>query len=410
MSVLSALRHPLIRTIWLGQVLAATGGEFYTVALVWIAVDLIGKDAGYLSALQAGALLAGSLFAGIVTDRWPHGRTMISADLGRAAVILLLPIAWMLGALSLGLLLTVAIVSAVLGSTFDPALQATIPVLAKDPALRYGANGLFDATRRIARIIGPGLISVAGAFLPTAQFFTVTACAFVASGLAVRAVTRKIDQAPPVVRSRSIAGTLDSLTAGFRAVKGHPVIVYGFAASAVTNGCWGIGVILGLALMLRETEAEPLKAYGLVMSAYGVGNVLANLVVVGLKGRRPAWRITFGRVIFGVGLMGMAMAPNLHTLMLVAALTAINGPLTELAMLNLLQQTFPLHLLAPTFRAQIALAVAGILAAYLAAPTLFELFPVRNVIFGCGVVSTVTGSIGVAYFARRRWLATYRQA
>ncbi|HVJ55078.1 MAG TPA: MFS transporter [Aliidongia sp.] len=406
MYVLRTLQHPLIRKIWFGQILAATGGEFYTVALVWIAVDLIGSDAGYLSALQAGALLAGSLFAGIVTDGWPHGRTMMTADFGRAAIILLLPIAWAFNALSLGLLLAVAVSSAVVGSTFDPALQATIPVLAKDPDLRFGTNGLFDATRRIARIVGPGLISVAGGLLPTAQFFTVTAAAFVASGLAVRAVTRKIDEAPPAIRSRSLAGAIESLTGGFRAVKGHPVVIYGFIASAVTNGCWGVGVILGIALLMRETEPEPLKAYGLVMSAYGVGNVLTNLVVVSFKASRPAWRITLGRVVFGVGLMGMAISPNLHTLMIVAALTAINGPVTELAMLNLLQASFPLHLLAPTFRVQIALAVAGIFAAYLLAPTLFQLFPVRNVIFGCGVVSTVAGSLGVAYFAWRRAMAT----
>jgi DHA3 family macrolide efflux protein-like MFS transporter len=405
MYVLRILRYRLIRQIWLGQVLAAIGGEFYTVALVWIAVDLIGKDAGYLSAVQAASLLAGSLFAGIVTDRWPHGRTMMTADFGRALIILALPLASMFGVLSLGLLLTVAISAAVLGATFDPALQATIPVLAKDPGLRYGANGLFDATRRIARIIGPGLIGVAGGLLPTPQFFTVTACAFVASGLAVRAVTRKIDEAPPAVQSRSLAGALHSLTAGFRAVRGHPVVIFGFAASAVTNGCWGVGIILGIALLMRETQPEPLAAYGLVMSAYGVGNVLANLVVVSLKPSRPAWRITFGRVIFGAGLMGMAISPNLHTIMFVAALTAINGPLTELAMMNLLQASFPLNLLAPTFRVQIALAVGGILIAYLMAPTLFQLFPVRHVIFGCGVLSAATGCLGIAYFAWRKRMA-----
>ncbi|MEI9986675.1 MAG: hypothetical protein WDN69_27980 [Aliidongia sp.] len=74
MSVLKALAQPPIRTIWLGQVLAATGGEFYTVAIIWTAVDLIGSDAGYLSALQSGSYLFGSLFAGIFTDRWTHGR------------------------------------------------------------------------------------------------------------------------------------------------------------------------------------------------------------------------------------------------------------------------------------------------------------------------------------------------
>lgn len=408
MSVLKALARPPIRTLWVGQVLAATGGEFYTVAIIWTAVDLIGSDAGYLSALQSGSYMAGSLFAGILTDRWRHGRTMIAADLLRAVLILALPAAQFLGLLSLPLLLFVAMSASVVGAAFDPALQATVPVLAADPVLRRGTNGLFDATRRLARILGPSLIAVLNGVLPTIQFFTVTAGALLASAGAVFAVMRRIDEPAPPKRARGLRGIADSLTIGFRAIKTHPVVIYGFFASAVTNGCWGAGVILGLALLMRETQAEPLTAYGLVISAYGVGNVLTNIVVASMRQTRPAWRLTFGRMFFGFGLMGMAVAPDLHTLMIVAALCAINGPICDLALLDLLQSSFPLHMLAPVFRVQGSLAVGGILVAYLMTPALFQHFPVRDVIFGCGVVSVGAGALGVAFFAWRRTTAARR--
>ena len=402
MSVLKALAQPPIRTIWLGQVLAATGGEFYTVAIIWTAVDLIGRDAGYLSALQSGAYLFGSLFAGIVTDRWTHGRTMIAADMLRAALVLALPVAHALGVLSLWLLLFVAMSASVIGASFDPALQATVPVLAPEPVLRRGTNGLFDATRRLACILGPSLIAALNGLLPTIQFFTVTAGAFVVSSAAVFAVTRRMLQPAPRSRPRGLSGIADSLTVGFRALRGHPVVIYGFLASAVTNGCWGAGVILGLALLMRETQAEPLTAYGLAMTAYGVGNVLTNIVVAGMRQTRPAWRLTFGRVIFGAGLMGMALAPNLPTLMVIAALAAINGPICDLALLDLMQSSFPLHILAPVFRVQSAVAVGGILVAYLMTPVLFQHFPVRDVIFGSGLISAISGLLGAAYFGWRR--------
>ena len=63
------------------------------------------------------------------------------------------------GFLSLWLLLFVAMSASVIGASFDPALQATVPVLAPEPVLRRGTNGLFDATRRLARILGPSLIA-----------------------------------------------------------------------------------------------------------------------------------------------------------------------------------------------------------------------------------------------------------
>ncbi|MEA2756781.1 MAG: transporter, family, macrolide efflux protein [Aliidongia sp.] len=405
MSILKALAKPSIRTIWLGQVLAATGGEFYTVAIIWTAVDLIGSDAGYLSALQSASYLFGSLFAGIVTDRWMHGRTMVAADLVRAILVLILPIVHAFGALHFWLLLLVAMSASVVGSSFDPALQASVPVLAPEPALRRGTNGLFDATRRLARILGPSMIAALNGAMPVIQFFTVTAGAFLASAGAVFVVTKQLDLPAPPTRGRGLAGIADSLTAGFRALRGHPVVIYGFIGSAITNGCWGAGVILGLALLMRETQAEPLTAYGLVISAYGVGNVLANLVVAAFAQHRPAWRLTFGRVVFGVGVMGMAVAPDLHTLMLVAALAAINGPLCDLALLDLMQSSFPLHVLAPVFRVQSAMAVGGILIAYLMTPTLFQHFPVRDVIFGSGAISAVSGMLGAGFFALRRTTA-----
>jgi MFS family permease len=399
MSVLKALAQKPIRTIWLGQVLAATGGEFYTVAIVWVSVDLIGSDAGYLAALQSGSYLLGSLFAGLITDRWTHGRTMIGADLARVLLVAALPVAQAFDALSLSLLLFVAAAASIMGAAFDPALLASVPALAPDPIVRRGTNGLFDATRRLARILGPGLIAVLNGLLPVIHFFTVTAAAFLVSALAVFAGTRKLIQAPP--RGRGL-GIVDSLTAGFRALRGHPVIVYGLVSSVVVNGGWGIGVILGLALLTRETTAEPLAAYGSIISAYGVGNVLANVVISGLRPSRPAWRLTFGRAIFGLGLIGLAMAPNLYTLMLVAAVMAINGPLCDLTLLDLMQGNFPPHLLAPVFRVQSALATGGILISFLLAPTLFQHFTVREVIFGSGVLCTVPGAFGVVYFARLR--------
>lgn len=403
MSILRALAERPIRTIWLGQVLAATGGEFYTVALVWLAADLVGNDVGYIAALQAGAYLVGSLFVGLVTDRWPHGRTMVLADLARAGLILALPIAQLGDAMSLWLLLTVAIGAAVSGAGFDPALQASVPLMARDPTVRRGANGLFDATRRLARIIGPGLIAVVNGLVPVIQFFTITAGAFLISAGAVALATRRSPQPALPARQAGLAGVFNNLTIGFRALRGHPVVLYGCLAGIIVNISWGAGVIIGLLLLMRETEAEPLTAYGLAMGAYGVGNVLANLVIAGFPQRRPAWRMTTGRLIFGLGLMAMAEAPNLPSLMVIAAVTAINGPLCDLALLELVQSSFPLHLLAPVFRVSSAMAVGGGLLAYVMMPTLLAHFTIRQVIFGSGVISALAGLAGAAYFAWRRW-------
>ncbi|HSR99026.1 MAG TPA: MFS transporter [Kofleriaceae bacterium] len=107
-TIVQPLRHRSIRRIWLGQVLAALGTQLYSVALLWTAIGVLGTGAGYLATLQAAAVLAGGLLGGVVTDGWHPRVTMIAADAARAAAVLTLPVADMLGGVAPGLLVAVA--------------------------------------------------------------------------------------------------------------------------------------------------------------------------------------------------------------------------------------------------------------------------------------------------------------
>ena len=403
MFVLKPLTRRPIALLWTGQVLAATGSEFYMVAVVWVAADLIGKDAGYLSALQAGGLLAGSLFGGVITDRWRHGTTMIAADLVRAALVLALSVAGLFQVMSLPLLVAIAGSVSLMTASFDPSLQATLPALAPDPVLRHATNGLFDATKRMARIVGPSLIAVVNGILPTGQFFTVTAATFLLSALAVRAVTRRLDAEPPHRTETGVAAIVDSVIGGFRAVRGHPVVIYGLLASLIANGTWAIGYLLGMVLYLRQTSADPLTAYGLMMMSYGIGNVAANLVLASLGPGRPAQRLVASKLIFGLGILLLPLGHGQAWLMAVAGLAAINGPLGDLAMLHLLQTCFPPHRLAQVYRMQMCVVFAGMFAAYLAAPALFGLFGLAPTIVAAGAATVLSGLAGLGFFAWRRY-------
>ncbi len=44
-----------------------TGDELFRVALIWLAVETVGRDVGYLGALQSGAVLVGAMFGGALT-------------------------------------------------------------------------------------------------------------------------------------------------------------------------------------------------------------------------------------------------------------------------------------------------------------------------------------------------------
>ena len=402
MFVLKPLVHRSISELWIGQVLAAIGAEFYAVAVVWVAADFIGNDAGYLSALQAGGLLVGSLFGGVITDRWRHATTMIAADLSRAVLVLGLSVASLCHAMSLPLLVAIAGTVSLLTAGFDPSLQATLPALAEEPMLRHATTGLFDATKRMARIAGPSLIALVNGILPTGQFFTVTAASFLLSALAVRAVTRRLPPEPVHRSETGAAAIVDSIIGGFRAVRGHPVVIYALISNLIGNATWAMGYLLGMVLYLRETSDSPLTTYGMMMTAYGAGNMVMSLILSSMAPARPAVRLVASRLIFGTGILLLPLVHGPFWLMMVAGFAALNGPLGDLSLLYLLQTCFPPHRLAQVYRMQMCVIFTGMLLAYAAAPTLYACFGLRATIVASGIASALSGVAGLAFFAWRR--------
>jgi hypothetical protein len=326
---------------------------------------------------------------------------MIAADLVRAGLVLTLSVAGLLHLMSLPLLILGAGCVALATSSFDPALQATLPAIAPDPTLRHATNGLFDATKRMARILGPSLIALVNGLVPKTQFFILTAVTFLLSALAVRSVIRRLAPSAPAPAGTDALTVVDSVLGGLRAVRGHGLVIYGLIANLIGNLTWAMGVLFGMVLYLRATSADPLTDYSLMMTAYGVGNLSTNLLLASLKPGRPGVRLVAAKLIFGLGVFLLPLAPGRASLMLIAALAAINGPFENLAMLHLMQSRFPPHRLAQVYRLQMCAVYCGLLVAYLAAPSLFGLFGLAPVIMGAGALTFVTGLVGIGLMRMR---------
>jgi MFS family permease len=406
MFVLKPLAQRPISLLWAGQVLAATGSEFYMVAVIWIAADFIGRDAGYVSALQSGALLAGSLFGGILTDRWRHRTTMITADLTRAALLFLLAVAGTFHFMSLSLLMLVTGSAALLTATFDPALQATLPVIAADPEVRQATNGLFDATRRMARILGPSMIALVNSFVPKAQFFSVAGVTLLLSALAVRLALPKSGERAHHRVMTGLAAVVDSVSGGWQMARGNAAVIYGLFTNFMGNIAWAMSILLGMILHLRETNSDPLTSYSLMMTAYGSGNLAANLVLGSIAPRRPVVWIIAAKFLFGTGVFLLPIIHDQIWLMAVAAVAAINGPLENLSMLHLMQSRYPPHRLAQIYRLLMCAIFSGLLLAYLASPSLFALFGLVPSMMASGVAVFSSGLLGVALLAWKKHRVT----
>jgi MFS transporter, DHA3 family, macrolide efflux protein len=172
MVFIKVLRRRHLTILWLSQVLSAMGDYFYLIAVMWIAVKVVGSGAGLVAAAETGSMLLFSLLGGVYADRWNRRTTMITVDLLRGIAVATLPVLAQLGILQLWHLVAIAGAVGSLGALFNPALQASLPVLAGDARTLQATNGLMDVTRRLARALGPSLVGVLITWIPLFHFFT----------------------------------------------------------------------------------------------------------------------------------------------------------------------------------------------------------------------------------------------
>jgi DHA3 family macrolide efflux protein-like MFS transporter len=400
MLMLQALRNRAIALLWGGQAASAIGDEIYRMALIWLAIGLVGTDSGYLAAGQMAALLTLSIVGGKWADHWDQFRTMIWVDSLRAVIVLLPVFLVHFMPLSMTILWVVALSLSSLSAFFEPAVQAMIPRFSPDlPTLR-AANGLMSTTLRLARVAGPGIVGICVLFLPTIHFFTLDALTFVVSALSIVAL-QKEKPFRVLASKKEKVGFRESVVSGFHAIQHSKRMRFIIFAKALTGGSWSLGYSLGLALMVHEIAPHDVRAFGAVIGSYGVGNLGAALYFGNTPRVHSCFLMFWGYVSLGVGFVMVAFAPNLPLMMIAAAIAAIGGPLNDLPFADIIQASFPLEEIAKVFRLRMALETAAMLVAMVFSPLLFRFFPIHIVVAWSGVFTLAIGVAGLMKYNDR---------
>src|SRR6185369_7873311 len=216
--VFQPLKDRAVLTVWSGLCTSTVGEDLFRVASVWLAVEVAGNMVGLVTGVQYVAMLVGGLFGGVLFDRWRPVQAMLVSRWWSAAFCLLPVVGYYISGLSITLLIVASVGLSSLRMVFSPALQSTIPTLVPERDSQQAINGLFDATYRIARLVGPMVAAALHLFLPVIHFLSATAIGFIVSGLALRAARERLidEEREPQRPVRGWRGAWDALTAGFR--------------------------------------------------------------------------------------------------------------------------------------------------------------------------------------------------
>lgn len=378
MGFLRALRLPQIALLWSGQVLSAMGDYFYTIAVLWIAVKTSGSNAGFVASAETISMFVFGLLGGVYADRWNRRRIMVTVDLVRAVAVLLLPVLALSGRLQFWHLVAVAVVIGSLSALFDPALQASLQALTGGDTLALQAtNGLMDITRRLARTLGPGMAGLLVAFLPLAHFFTLDAVSFAVSALTIFALGSRFAWQPTgESKGRGIRAVFQEAAGGLRLVGAHKPLLWSLLASTASNFVWSIAFVIGVPLLVAHSLGRSVGVYGLIVGAYGVGNVLSNLLIGSLNIKRRLLSIFLGKGILGLGFLLLAFSASVSMALFASALAAIGGPMGDIMILTILQTDLPADSIGKGYSLLMILASSGASLGLLVAVPFFSLVSV----------------------------------
>ena len=154
----SMLHDVRFRRFWAAQVISEAGSGVGAVAMPLTAVLTLGAsamDMGLLAAASTLPVVLLGLHAGVWIDRLPVRPILVATNVGRGALLALVPLATVAGWLRIDVLWSIAFAVGVLAVVFDIAVTSYMPALVERGQL-VDANATLQASGAAARVAGPG--------------------------------------------------------------------------------------------------------------------------------------------------------------------------------------------------------------------------------------------------------------
>lgn len=310
---------PDFRRLWFGQTISVFGDQITQLGLPLVAVLTLGADATQMGTLTAVGLLPHLIFslpAGVWLDRVrTRRRLMIAADLGRAALMASIPLAFALDVLAMPQLYVVGFLSGTLTVIFDLSWNTLfVAVTQRD---RYvEAMALLNGSRSLASVAGPTigglLVQVLGA--PLAMLGD--AISYLGSVLFLRRIR---SPEPPIEHEEG--SMRERLLAGLSFVIGDSIMRPTLLSVATVNLFTFAANALFILYATTTLGVSP-GALGLALGTGSVGAVIGAIFATRI-GRRiglgPAYAL--GLLVFPVSLLLIPLAgPDMSMVLILALL------------------------------------------------------------------------------------------
>lgn len=335
--------------LWTANTVSDFGSLVTRTALPFAAVLMLGATPFQMALLSAADLLAGllvGLVAGVWVDRVRRRPVMIAMDLGRAVLLLTIPVAAALGLLRIEQLYAVEFLAGAMTMVFVVAFQAYLPTLVRREDL-VRANSALTATSAVSEVAAFGSAGWLVQILTAPMALLLDAFSFLFSAAAIRVIR---DPEPLAVGLGERPNVWRQIVEGAEAVLRNRLQL-ALAASLITIE-FGFQILRPVYLLFtaKELGFTP-GVLGMIFGLGGISRLVGSFFVVRLTRRwGPRTTMIGGLVLGGAGMLLTPLARDtgwISLMLLIGQQLLGDGPLTvfEIAQLSLRQTVTPDHIL-----------------------------------------------------------------
>lgn len=340
--------------LFAGQTISQIGDSLNKVALLWFVYEMTGSAlkmtvVGLLQTLPP--LLFGPLI-GVYLDRVRKKPVMIGVDLLRTLMVLLIPVLYAMGALTLDRLYILVFATAIFSTVFGPALTSAVPLIVPKERL-IAANALLQTTTNVGLLVGPAVSGLGIALIGAQNVLYADAATFFISALCLFPIRIHETLGRWSAATKGLTeGITTDLLAGFRFVFMEQKTV---TLLMLTATLYSVGIsafIFLLPVFAKDVLGVGPIQLGWLWSALGVGMLLASLSLTSIAQGDVPWRLRFMSGALAVGGIAVAALGFLDAPVAAGALIAVIGGSTAMftpLVWTMLQELTPAHLLGRVF-------------------------------------------------------------
>ena len=278
------------RLLFLGQALSIIGDRMTAVVLPFAVLSIGGSvtDVGLVAAAGFLPFIFLGLIGGVVADRIERKRILIASDLVRLASQATAGILLVSGVAEVWHLAVLTAVFGAADSFFSPAFSGLMPLTIAEPRHLQPANALRGMSFSTGSILGPALGGVFVAAVGEGGALLVDAGTFAVSVLCLLALRpRTVERGDPEPFASDLRG-------GWREVRAR-TWVWAFLAGMVVYHVIVLPSIFVLGPVLMEDELDGATSWAIIVTAFGLGSIVADLLLL-------RWRPRFALRAAAVGL------------------------------------------------------------------------------------------------------------